>query len=389
MNMTSSRYQETMTRMQKVMRREQPDRVPILANIYGWAVQYYGYSMLDIYRDKPELGFELFTRLADEFKFDGFFDLNTSIPFPMLEPLGGQGNYRLTEEGVQVCNHSSRLMNDDEYPMLIEDPEAFLQDVIIPRKFNVLAGGSGSFEALKESLEKFMWFQSRRAPVTHQIEEYGIPIFGDGQIHISLDFIMDFFRDFTGIIKDIRRQPEQVKEACRVLQKSLIDANIRTYKSRNDAHFIFVPMHLAPYLRPKDFAEFYFPLLKDLCHIVVNDFGYNLGLYIEGCWEPYYDIMQDLPDNKGNIIGLLEKGDFKKFKNELGHKMCIAGGMPTDLLAFASKETCIEFAKKLLDDCMPEGGYVFGFDKPLLALTDAKPENLKAVFEFVNEYGKY
>jgi uroporphyrinogen-III decarboxylase len=60
--------------------------------------------------------------------------------------------------------------------------------------------------------------------------------------------------------------------------------------------------------------------------------------------------------------------------------------MPLDMLAFATKEECTQYAKKILDDCAPGGGYIFATDKPLLSLSDAKPENLKAVLDLVKEY---
>ena len=42
--------------------------------------------------------------------------------------------------------------------------------------------------------------------------------------------------------------------------------------------------------------------------------------------------------------------------------------------------------KRLLDTCMPGGGYLFDFNG---SLENAKPENLDAVFEILEKEGKY
>ena len=43
----------------------------------------------------------------------------------------------------------------------------------------------------------------------------------------------------------------------------------------------------------------------------------------------------------------------------------------------------------VIDSVAPGGNYVFAPNKILLAANDARPENLKAVTEFVREYAVY
>ena len=49
----------------------------------------------------------------------------------------------------------------------------------------------------------------------------------------------------------------------------------------------------------------------------------------------------------------------------------------------------IDKAKELIDILAPGGQYIFALDKNLLKARDINPENLKAVLNFVKEYGKY
>ena len=46
-------------------------------------------------------------------------------------------------------------------------------------------------------------------------------------------------------------------------------------------------------------------------------------------------------------------------------------------------------AKELIDVLAPDGNYMFSLDKSLLRLKDVNVNNLKAVLNFVQEYGKY
>jgi hypothetical protein len=49
----------------------------------------------------------------------------------------------------------------------------------------------------------------------------------------------------------------------------------------------------------------------------------------------------------------------------------------------------VDQAKKMIDACAPGGGFILSGDKALLSPNDARPENLKAVTDFVLEYGVY
>ena len=55
-------------------------------------------------------------------------------------------------------------------------------------------------------------------------------------------------------------------------------------------------------------------------------------------------------------------------------------------MEFGKKEEVIAETRKLLEDCMPGGGYIFDFNG---SLENSKPENLDAMFETLDKYGKY
>jgi uroporphyrinogen-III decarboxylase len=145
-------------------------------------------------------------------------------------------------------------------------------------------------------------------------------------------------------------------------------------------------MHLPQFLSPKDFERVYWPSFIKLANYFTNK-GYVIRYYFESNYEHLYDYLQELP--KGQIVGLFEDDDLRKAKKFLGNNMAIAGGMPTSLLYLGSTQECIDYAKALIDDLAPGGGYIFAMNKIMLSPTDGRAENLKAVTEFAHEYGVY
>lgn len=65
---------------------------------------------------------------------------------------------------------------------------------------------------------------------------------------------------------------------------------------------------------------------------------------------------------------------------------CICGNLSITELEFGRKETIVEQTKRLLDVCAPGGGYIFDLNG---CLENCKPENLEAMFETLEQYGKY
>ena len=65
---------------------------------------------------------------------------------------------------------------------------------------------------------------------------------------------------------------------------------------------------------------------------------------------------------------------------------CISGNLSISNLEFGKKETVVRETIELLETCMPGGGYIFDFDG---SVENANPENLDAMFETLDKYGKY
>jgi hypothetical protein len=62
------------------------------------------------------------------------------------------------------------------------------------------------------------------------------------------------------------------------------------------------------------------------------------------------------------------------------------GGLTTELLANATPEECVAYTKRLCDELGRDGGFILSEGKMLSYRNDAKPENMLAVCQFVNDY---
>jgi uroporphyrinogen-III decarboxylase len=75
-----------------------------------------------------------------------------------------------------------------------------------------------------------------------------------------------------------------------------------------------------------------------------------------------------------------------KAKDILGNVACIMGNISNISLAYSTPDDIKDECKKLIDYCGKDGGYIMDTGA---SIDDVKFENLKAMFDFPQEYGKY
>ncbi|MCP4165981.1 MAG: hypothetical protein GY759_08835 [Chloroflexi bacterium] len=84
----------------------------------------------------------------------------------------------------------------------------------------------------------------------------------------------------------------------------------------------------------------------------------------------------------------VDMGDRRRLKREFGDRLAFWGGFDQqEVLPFGTPEQVRDEARRLLDEFMPGGGYVFAAGHNIQA--DVPPENIVALFDTVYEYGVY
>lgn len=398
---------ERMERVEKTIGLGEPDKVPLIIFTCGDVLRKYavGYELYFNY-DKAR---EASIRFATEYPTDVFLaalaaegfifalafsdypDIAPSVRFwtgPMHDTLGDKytkwPGRELPEDSIfQFIG--GQFMDVNEYNKFSENPVAFVNEVILPRACVNLekplsSRANAALIRLGFEASRYLRFLGDSAA---DLARVGIPSLPLTFAYAPLDFIGDFLRYPTGALLDVRRHPDEVKRACEALVEPIIKVALSLKPA--GAKYAFIPLHLNEYLSPKLYNEFYWPTLKKII-VTLYEQGIRSLVFFEGWHDAHLETILDLPRGWG--IAYFEKTDVKKAKKILGGHTCIMGGIPPSLLLEATPNKIKEYVKDLLNEMKPGGGFILS---PGVAdIPRAVPrENLRALIEAVEEYGKY
>jgi uroporphyrinogen-III decarboxylase len=101
-------------------------------------------------------------------------------------------------------------------------------------------------------------------------------------------------------------------------------------------------------------------------------------MFAEGAYNKRLDVIADPDIPVGSVTWLFDQTDMRAAKRVLGGKACIAGNVPTALLALSTVDEVEKYVTDLLNDCATDGGFHL---QNGAVLDDAKAENLKAMID--------
>jgi uroporphyrinogen-III decarboxylase len=183
---------------------------------------------------------------------------------------------------------------------------------------------------------------------------------------------------------DMYRRPDTVIKACETLLPLEIERGINTAKA-SGSKIVFIALHkgLDGFMSLAQFDKFYWPTLRELvCALIKEDL--IPYLFWEGNCTSRLDHIGDIP--AGKAMYRFEATDMFKAKDALRDKVCVRGNVPISILATGTPDDVKDYCKKLIDYVGKDGGYIMDSSA---GLTEARPENLKAMFDFTKEYGVY
>ncbi len=145
------------------------------------------------------------------------------------------------------------------------------------------------------------------------------------------------------------------------------------------------PLHKGDdtFMSRKQFEKFYWPSLRKLILALIDE-GIMASLFCEGRYNNRLEYIGDFP--KGWVTWQFDQTNMAEAKRIIGDNCCIFSNVPASLLAFGIAKEVKEYCRKLIEACAPGGGYVLTGGT---AVTEAKPENLRALMETSREYGVY
>jgi hypothetical protein len=362
-----------------------PKRVPINVNFsIEFAIQYAGKDLAKSQWDTSELE-EIYDKVCRDFVTDTN-PAGMQLRNPLLYKTLGARNFIMSSNGF-MQHPEIHGLEADEYDEFINSPYDCMLEKILPRIYTELDTNPGqrsiafakAFKAYHDEVIRDL------GVIGNLTEKYGYSPYGGIELmtEAPFDFMADQLRGFKNITGDIRRYPGKVEAACEAVTPVMIKQGTPPNPSKYGATFI--PLHMAPFLREKDFSRFYWPTFKKTVDELAAK-GQPSLLFVEHDWSRFLDYLYDLPENTRMWF---EYGDPKTVKEKLGSKHILTGFYPIGLLKTGTKEQCIDKAKEMLDILAPGGKYMFGFDKGIITADSVNIENLQAVLQYVAENGKY
>ncbi len=147
----------------------------------------------------------------------------------------------------------------------------------------------------------------------------------------------------------------------------------------------------APHMSPKIYREIFVPRQRRVVEFARQHTKAPLMMHQDGAIYQWIPDIIDIGIDVLNPIQLSAKGmgDTAKLKQEFGEQLAfLGGGIDTQsVLSFGTPDEVKTEVKRRIQDLAPGGGYVFSTVHDIQP--EVPPENIMAMFEAVDQYGKY
>jgi uroporphyrinogen-III decarboxylase len=408
-------YQARAKRIWDAIRLQKPDRVPIVCYDDYFSLSLGGITPGEAYYNLEHAS-QVYQEQIVKFNWD-MVSLFGAFPGQVAEDIGLKSNKwagHNLPDNQEFQYVEKEYMLADEYDQFLKDPSDFVIRKLWPRmaeglepfgalpsflalshafspisEIAILAGRPDVREMLErliqvgEEMNKYLGFLDR---TTQGLNEKGFPVIvGSAGAHAPFDWISDYFRGIKGSMLDMYYQPDKLKAAIELITPVIIDFAIQTANELGDK-VVSIPLHRGadPFMSNKQFAEFYWPSLKELL-LGLIEADLTPSPYWEGSYTARLEFLTELPP--GKVWGHFDVIDLERAKEAIGNVMCFWGNVPAQILISGTHEQTTDYVKKLIDTFGDNGGLIV--DGAVGIPKEAKIENVMAMTETVFEYGKY
>jgi uroporphyrinogen-III decarboxylase len=399
-------YKKRAERVRAALELRKPDRVPVMLTAPDYAVKRAGFTARDsMYH--PEKLVQALLAFQLEFPTD-LASVSISGSGRAIEHLDYKiyrwpGHGLPDTQGYQAIE--GEYITADEYPQLIADPSDFFLRKYLPRTFGALEAlrmlpqlpliqeivmvpsALAPFanpevrEALKKIMEAadfVMQDMEHIGALSSLLASSGFPDIFGGLSKAPFDAIGDTLRGTRGMILDIYRNPDMVKEACERFVPIMIQAGINSVEATGGFSVIF-PLHKGAdhFMSEEQYLEFYWPTLKKVL-LGLNNEGILPLCFAEGTYNNRLEIISDYPKNMS--LWMFDQTDMRKAKDILGKNSCIMGNVPTSIMAAGTPDRVSAYCKDLVDYCGRDGGFILTNGASIDTTND---DNIRAVLDSV------
>jgi uroporphyrinogen-III decarboxylase len=412
---TNVRYDQREKRLSDAVALRRPDRVPIVFNSLFWHTRQAGLSFRDAMYDYD--GLSAATRKAlEELQPDAYV-----LPHPImaLGPTMEIMAYRQLKwpghDGVSADVPFQYLdkeyMKADEYADYLFDPTGFMLHKYLPRIAGVFEpfaklpnfpslyytriihstrafsnpGLIQSFQNLAKAGEEMGRMLGKTLQFIDDMAALGYPLAESATALAPYDLFADYFRGSKGIMLDMFKQKDILREALDKAAR-LIPLQAIPAAQHSRSKGVFIPLHWPGdgLMSPDQFKTFYWPPLRKVVMALIEN-GLTPVLFWEGNCTSRLEHITDVP--AGKCVYFFERTDIFKAKEVLGKLACLRGNVPATLMTAGTPEEIRAYCRKLIEVVGKDGGFIM--DGGTGIPDEAKDENVRAMFDATREYGGY
>ena len=366
------------------------DHIPQFGNYWSWKYYDSGYSLTEALFDYSKMQ-DAIGKFADKYPMDVIYETGWRNPLQITTMLGKKNDYIIDDEIFGLSIKDQDWITEDDYDGLIANPEKFLWETFIPRKFTNMALDENS-EYFARYTGEMGKFGAAMGNIAGMLASKGIADLFDPNSSIDAwgfgyELLFNCMRGMKGMAIDLRRCPDKLYAACKALdelfEKPRYERGLMGPDGSNEEYMVDISPVLLGHiiLSVKDFERFYLPHLK-----LANDYLVSKDkvsyIFIEGSFKRFWDIFRDFP--KDHISLQMELDDVFETKKALPN-IVVGGGMPSEILGLGTVDEALDYTKKLVDEL---GGddhrYIFAPNKMISYPKDCNSDNLAAICKYLN-----
>lgn len=389
---------------------KQPKRMPVALFAAFWFAKYGNISCKELMYDYDKAK-AIAERAVLEFQPDACSPLVIAAG-RSLEAIGfkqlqwpGHG----VDENQPFQYLDREYMTPDEYDEFLFDPTGFYIQKYLPRVASAFEGFdqlpifpglhyfrliSGirpfakpavreSFEKIIKAAEEVERFAGHSAEFVGRMQAHGYPMISGVNAVAPYDFIADYFRGATGMMKDLYRHKDKLLQMLDKASVFLLQQTIRMAKASGNP-IVMIPIHWAPnaFMSPKQFETFWWPTFRKMMIGMIDAQLIPMPLWESDC-SNRLEVIGDVPP--GKCIYWFERTDMVKAFEVLGDVVALRGNLSPSMMTTGKPEQVDAAVKHLVDNVWAKGGNLildcaFG-------LPDETPvENVRAMFDAARKY---
>ncbi len=365
-------------------------KIPHISNMWTWKFYEQGISYRKALTDYDILA-KSFRTFLTYYKCDAIEEAGWRNPILPYESLGYYDYQFDKTDQYSISIKDNCYIFPEDYDAVIANPKSFLLNVYIPRKFPKFAQENLNKEDMQKFIAEYGKFGANCMNIASICkDEYALAPLTDSASPFTAsayEIMFSYMRGIKGISIDLRRNTQKLYDVCEALDSVYSLAkyeNTPKYMGScpNSAFDEFIVPIGHSVLSTKQFEKFYWPSLKK--HFdYIEEYDKIAYIFAESENSRFYDFFKELKEGHG--VAFFELDDPYNLKTELSNLTLVACST-VDMLYNGTKEQCVDEVKRLINDLGSDGKIILSENKMMSFPRDAKPENLKAVYEYINSY---